>query len=338
MDRLHSNYSLKDKNSFGIDGYAENFYEFETNEEIILFAQEKLFEFNSYKILGSGCNILLTGNVKGLVIQSKNQNIEIIDTDANFYFLKVGAGLDWDTFVAHTVSSKMYGLENLSLIPSSVGACPVQNIGAYGVEVKNFIQHVEVVDLTSGKIFEISNHKCHFGYRESIFKAEENKNLMILHVYFKLAKKFTANMSYQALKDAFFDVENPSAMQIREKVIEIRNSKLPDYKNVGNAGSFFKNPIIDRERAQELFSRYKDIPYWELSDDNIKFSAAWLIEKCGFKGYTTTKGAGVYKNQPLVLVNTGNAKGRDIYELALFISKTVYSKFGLELKPEVNIW
>ena len=338
MDKLHENYALKNKNSFGVEGAAEYFYEFETNEEISDFVKQKLNDFKTFKILGSGCNILLTKNVKGVVIQSHNQSIEVVVDLPDYAILKVGAALDWDTFVAHTLDQKLYGLENLSLIPSSVGATPVQNIGAYGVEVKDFIDHVEVINFTTGEIYQISNSTCSFGYRDSIFKAEANANLMILHVYFKLTKTFTPNLSYQALNDGFIGLKKFTASQVREKVIEIRNSKLPDHKKIGNAGSFFKNPIVERSFAQGLINQYKNIPHWEVAPDKIKVSAAWLIDQCGFKGYVTEKGAGVYKDQALVLINAGNAKGIDIMELALFISKMVFSKFRLELKPEVNLW
>ncbi|MDD2563651.1 MAG: UDP-N-acetylmuramate dehydrogenase [Salinivirgaceae bacterium] len=338
MDKLHENYTLKNKNSFGVEGAAEYFYEFETNEEISDFVKQKLNDFKSVKILGSGCNILLTNNVKGVVIQSQNQSIEVVDDLLDYAILKVGAALDWDTFVAHTLDQKLYGLENLSLIPSSVGATPVQNIGAYGVEVKDFIDHVEVINFTTGEIYQISNSACNFGYRDSIFKDEANANLMILYVFFKLAKTFTPNLTYQALNNAFTSLKNCTASQVREKVIEIRNSKLPDHKKIGNAGSFFKNPIVEWSFAQEIMNQYKNIPHWEVAPDKIKFSAAWLIDQCGFKGYVTEKGAGVYKDQALVLINAGNAKGSDIMELALFISKMVYGKFRIELKPEVNLW
>ncbi len=338
MEQLYSNYSLKNHNSFGLDVKAQYFYQFETGIEIQQFCKHRLKNFSSYKILGAGNNVLLTKDIEGVVIQSINNKVEVVTEDDNRVILRVGAGFDWDKFVAYTLANKWYGLENLSLIPSSMGAAPVQNIGAYGVEVEEFIDKIEVINLDSAEIFTLSHDECRFSYRNSIFKKDKNRNLMILNVYLSLSREPKVNLSYKALLDAL-DPNTPITPEtIREKVIEIRRSKLPDPKIVGNAGSFFKNPILPYQKAKNILGKYPDMPYWETSEGTIKFAAGWLIEQCGYKGKTTPNGVGVCPTQALVLINHGATNGKAIVELAQEIISNVEHKFGVVLEPEVNIW
>jgi UDP-N-acetylmuramate dehydrogenase len=338
MDNLYSNFSLKNLNSFGVDAQAEYFYEFEHLEEIKNFIIHELPKFNSYKILGAGNNILLNGNVSGVVIRSKNQQIEIIQQTSDETVVRAGAGIDWDWFVEYSIDKGWFGLENLSLIPGSVGAAPVQNIGAYGVEVERYIKSVEVIDLQTSEIKELSHANCYFGYRNSIFKSPEHGQLLITSVIFCFPLKPSINLTYKALSDMFPNPEEATPRMVRQKVIEIRESKLPDPKKIGNAGSFFKNPVVSKEIANRVLEKFPNIPRWEVPNDETKFAAAWFIEQCGFKGYTAPSGAGVYKNQPLVLVNHGMATGKDIMNLAMEIIAKVNQTFGVKLEPEVNVW
>lgn len=338
MEKLYSNYSLKSHNSFGVNAIAQYFYEFSETKEIEKFAKEKLKDYQTFKILGSGNNILLKNDIEGVIIKPTGSKIDIISKTDNEITIRAEAGIDWDWFVDYTIKQKWYGLENLSLIPGSVGAAPVQNIGAYGVEVEQFIESVEVINLQTSKIYDIEHENCNFGYRYSIFKNLENRDLLILSVKFKLLLKPRPNLSYKALSDSFTNIEEATPDKIREKVIEIRNSKLPDPKIIGNSGSFFKNPVVNKAVASQLIEQHPNIPNWKATDNQTKFSAAWFIEQCGLKGHVSKSGAGTYKHQPLVLVNHGNASGNDIWNFAQEVIAEVKNKFGIELEPEVNIW
>lgn len=338
MEKLYSNYSLKHCNSFRVDSTAQHFYEFSNNDEIIEFASRHLKSYKQHRIIGLGNNILLKNNIEGVVIKSTNSNITISKNDKKNVVIKVGAGTEWDKLVEYTLNNRWYGLENLSHIPGSVGAAPVQNIGAYGTEIEQFVKKVEVIDLNTAKIFEIAHQNLLFGYRNSIFKNPSNKHLLILAVELKLHLEPKPNLSYKVLSDSFNNLSEATPEMIRQKVIEIRKVKLPDPNELGNAGSFFKNPVVDSNKAQTLISQFKDIPHWEAPNEKIKLSAAWLIEQCGYKSICSESGAGTYYKQPLVLVNHGTANGEDILQFAQLITDTVFDKFGISLEPEVNIW
>ncbi len=338
MNKLHTLFSLKKLNSFNIDSTAEYFYEFEHISEIKEFIANELPKFESFKILGAGNNILLNETVAGVTIHPTNKQIDILQKTESEVIIRAGAGIEWDWFVEYTLNQGWYGLENLSLIPGSVGASPVQNIGAYGVEIEQFIKEVEVIDLQTSEHKTIAHIECRFGYRNSIFKLPENRHLLITAVIFRFPLHPTVNLNYKAIGDLFSDQKEATPKAVRQKVIEIRQSKLPDPKQIGNAGSFFKNPLVNKTKARPLIEKFPNIPHWEAPDNEIKFAAAWLIEQCGFKGYTAPSGAGVYKNQPLVLVNHGTATGKDILDLAMEIIAKVNQTFGIKLEPEVNVW
>jgi len=339
MANIYKTYNLSSKNSFGIEAVADYFFDFETNRELVNFIRNDIAKYNPVRIIGSGCNILLSRQqIEGIIIQSQNRTIEKISEDTETVTLRVGAGYDWDTFVIYTLANLLYGLENLSGIPGSVGAAPVQNIGAYGAEAEQFIAVVETINLKTAETIILANKECQFGYRSSIFKSTDYIDFFITHVQFKLSKQPTLNTSYQALKTHVENITNPVPADVRSAVLKIRNSKLPDYKILGNAGSFFKNPVLNNTQAKRLINTFSNIQYWEQEDGYVKFSAAWLIDQCGFKGYSTDKGAGVYEYQPLILVNRGHATGCAIIELAQEIIETVNEKFGVVLDPEVNIW
>jgi len=330
---------LTSNNSFGIEAVADYYFEFDNNNEIIDFIHNQIDNYNPVRILGSGCNILFSNQrIEGLVLKSKDCTVEKISENETTVTLRVGAGYDWDSFVLFTLENRLYGLENLSGIPGSVGASPVQNIGAYGTEVEQFITGVDVIDLKTGKMSFLSHKDCQFGYRNSIFKSPEYKDIFITHVHFRLLKKPNPNLSYFDIKSELSNIKDPSPIAIRNAVLKIRNSKLPDYKILGNAGSFFKNPVLNKIDANRLINLFPEIKYWVQENGSIKFSAAFLIDKSGLKGFTTESGAGVYEYQPLIIVNRGNATGNDIIELAKNVVETVYEKFGVELEPEVNIW
>ncbi len=338
MEYLHSNFSLKSHNSFGVHSKAQFLYEFSETAEIEKFAREELKRFQTFKILGSGNNILLRNDLEGVIIKPKGNKIEIISSENDNVIVRAEAGTDWDWLVEYCMKQKWYGLENLSLIPGSVGAAPVQNIGAYGVEIEQFIESIEVIDLLTAKTYNIKHKDCNFGYRNSTFKKSTNQHLLILSVKLKLWLNPKPNLTYKALSILFDSKDDIDPEKIREAVIKIRNTKLPDPKILGNAGSFFKNPIVSNTTAKLLTNQYPDIPHWKNSDDKTKFSAAWFIEQCGFKGYVSESGVGTYIHQPLVLVNHGKASGNDIWSFAEEIISQVKNRFGIELEPEVNIW
>lgn len=336
MLKIEKNFSLKNYNSFGVDVSTEYFVEIKEKEDIKDFLKEETLRKKENLVLGCGTNILFTDDFKGVILKNEMKGIEIIDEDDRYVHLKIASGEKWDDFVKFCVEKGYYGIENLSYVPGSVGAASVQNIGAYGVEVKNFILEVEGIFLDEGKEGTIRNKECKFDYRDSIFKRELKNKFFITSVLFRLSKKKTFNLDY---KDLFIEMQKFSEINlenIREAIRRIRNNKLPDIAVLGNAGSFFKNPVINRETFETLKRHYLKIPYWELSDNEIKISAAWLIEQCGWKGKRIGN-VGTYKNQPLVIVNYGNATGKEIKEFAEKLRKIVKSNFAINLEPEVDI-
>jgi UDP-N-acetylmuramate dehydrogenase len=290
-------------------------------------------------ILGGGSNILLTKNIEGLVLKIAIGGIEVVREEMTHIFVKAGAGENWHEFVEYTMKRNWGGLENLSLIPGNVGAAPIQNIGAYGVELKDVFYELEAYDRKEKKIYSFGVNDCRFAYRDSIFKSTEKGRYIILNVTFILNKSPIPNTGYGAIREELkkMGVSSPGINDVSRAVIKIRRSKLPDPADIGNAGSFFKNPVVEQASFLFLSEKYPDIPAYPHEDKSVKLAAGWLIEQCGWKGYR--KGdAGVHKNQALVLVNYGKATGKEILDLSEEITASVNDKFGILLENEVNIF
>lgn len=337
--QVHQNYSLKKYNTFGIDAIAKYFATFSSADTL-----EELLDRNknvpSKMILGGGSNVLFTKDYDGLVLKNEVSGIQIISEDDEFVFIKAGGGEVWHHFVLYCIARNFCGVENLSLIPGNVGASPMQNIGAYGVEIKDIFYELEAYHLEEKIIQKFSAIECEFGYRESVFKKKYKGQFAILNATYRLRKKPEFNISYGAIGDELkkMNIKNLSVKAISDAVISIRTSKLPDPKRIGNAGSFFKNPVIENLQLSEL-ERFADrkIPGYKADENHFKIPAGWLIEQCGWKGYR--KGdAGCYDKQALVLVNYGNATGKEIYNLSEEIKISVKEKFGIDLEREVNIF
>lgn len=335
---LQENVSLQPYNTFGITAKARFFVIITQIEQLKILLNTSFYQQHNKLILGGGSNILFTQDFDGLVIKIDTKGIEKIQEDEHFVWLKVAAGENWHQFVTHCVAKGWGGVENLSLIPGTVGAAPIQNIGAYGVEVKNVIESVQYIEKESGKIRVLNNEACLFGYRESIFKHELKDKTIITEVVFKLHKQPTLQLHYGGVQEelAAMGITNPTLQDVSNAITAIRQRKLPNPAVIGNAGSFFKNPEITTEKLQELQQNYSTIPYFETVPQHVKIPAAWLIEQCGWKGKTWGN-AGVSPTHALVLINaTGKANGHEIQTLALQIQHSVQEKFGITIQPEVN--
>ncbi len=339
---VKENFSLKKYNTFGIDVMAQYFAGFSTIEQL-----EELLEFEKLKInnpksstfiLGGGSNILFTKNVEGLVLKNEIKGIERIGEDENYVYLKTGAGENWHQLVLYCINNNLAGMENLSLIPGNVGASPMQNIGAYGVEIKDVFHQLEAFHLLEKKIVRFAKDDCKFGYRESIFKGELKDQFVILNVTYRLNKIPHFNTSYGAIEQELqtMGIKELTIQAISQAVINIRSSKLPDPAVIGNAGSFFKNPEIDNEQFVNLRTAFSAIVGYDLHNGKTKLAAGWLIEQCGWKGYRK-KDAGCYAKQALILVNYGAASGKEIFSLSEQIINSVKEKFVVLLQREVNI-
>lgn len=332
------NVSLKPFNTFGIDVPAAYYTEAHNEDDIQeIFLDAKLP--NDKKIIGGGSNILLTKPMNGLVLRNCMKGINIVEENEMHVWLEVKAGEIWHELVMHTIHQNWGGLENLSLIPGCVGASPMQNIGAYGVEVKDVIDEVVAWHIEDKKMIVLKNNDCRFGYRDSIFKQELKDKTIITSVTFKLHKIHALNTSYGAIQQELekMGVSEPSIKSISEAVINIRSSKLPDPKIIGNAGSFFKNPTIAVEQFSKLQTHYPEMPSYPANGGQVKVPAGWLIEYAGWKGYREN-GTGVHEKQALVLVNYGTAKGSDVWQLSEKIVASVKEKFDVVLEREVNVW
>ena len=330
-----NNISLKKYNTFGVTSYAKRFVSITSFYELqqLLKTEQDLF------LISGGSNMLLTKDIDRLVTFIDIKGISIDRENDNSVHLTVNAGENWHEFVVWCISQNFGGLENLSLIPGNVGTCPIQNIGAYGVEVKDTITKVEGLEIETGKRVVFSNIECDFGYRNSIFKNSAKGKYILTSVSFQLTKnEHQLNTSYGAIETALQqkNISNPTIKDVSDAVIAIRKSKLPDPKEIGNSGSFFKNPVITSKAFSKLQSNYPNVPSYTISETAIKVPAGWLIEQCGFKGKRFGE-TGVHEKQALVLVNYGNAKGIDIYNLAKKIQHTVAEKFNIQLEIEVNI-
>tara|TARA_Y100000768_G_scaffold256782_1_gene195214 strand:- start:64 stop:1059 length:996 start_codon:yes stop_codon:yes gene_type:complete len=330
---MKRNFSLGNYNSFGVKHKANFFIEIKNKDQINDVINNKKYDKVRKLILGGGSNILFTKDYNGIVFLNKIKGIRKISEDDNNVLLRVGSGENWDDFVEYCVKKKYYGLENLSLIPGSVGAAPIQNIGAYGVEVKNLIENVEGIFLDNGIKKNFNNKSCEFQYRDSIFKGKLKNKFFITSVDFVLSKIKSFNISYRDLKH--LDIKNISLNSLRNEIIKIRNSKLPDPRDIGNAGSFFKNPLVDRIIIDKIKNEFNDLVYFK-DGEKFKIPAAWLIEKCGWKGYKENN-IGVSDKHALVIVNYNAKKGKEIKELSKKIIDDVKGKFRIKLIPEVNV-
>ena len=333
---VQENISLKPYNTFHIDECAAKFASFNTISSL----KELLEAFKELPLLiiGGGSNILLTGKFNGLVLKNEIKGIDVVDEDDDEIYIKAGAGENWHELVLFCVDHNYGGLENLSLIPGNVGASPMQNIGAYGVELKDTFFELEAYDLKENTIKKFNKEACNFGYRDSVFKNKYKGQFIILNVTFKLSKQPVYNTSYGAIEQELkkMNVSSLSIQAISQAVINIRRSKLPDPNVIGNAGSFFKNPEVEESFFKQLKSIDATIPGYNVSEGKYKIPAAWLIEKCGWKGFRDGD-AGCHKDQALVLVNYGSAKGEEILSLANRIINSVKTKFNVDLEKEVNL-
>lgn len=339
---IKENFSLKQFNAFGIDASAQYFSTFnsvEQLEELLAFKKDTSnASLTMPLILGGGSNILLTKNVEGLVLKNELKGIEKIAEEGEAVFIKAGAGENWHQLVMYCINNNLAGMENLSLIPGNVGASPMQNIGAYGVELKDVFYELEAFHLNEKKTVIFGLNDCKFGYRESVFKRQFKNQFVITSVTYRLSKTPHFNTSYGAIEQELqaMGVEQLSIQAISQAVINIRSSKLPDPKVIGNAGSFFKNPEIDQQQFEVIRQTFPNVVGYALDNGNVKLAAGWLIEQCGWKGYR--KGdAGCHAKQALVLVNYGNATGDEILKLSEAIIYSVQQKFGVLLEREVNI-
>lgn len=338
---IKHNQSLLPYNTFGIDVKADTVITYCREEELVgLLSASSANLAKPLLHVGEGSNLLFLKDFAGTVLVSEIKDIDVVDRSSQHVTVRVGAGWKMDDFIRHSIMQGWYGLENLSHIPGQVGASAVQNIGAYGVEAGDFIYCVNCISLEDGTSRTFLHDECRFSYRHSIFKTPEFRGkYAVISVDYRLNLTFVPNLEYggirQALVSEGFDVDNLSAMDLRNAIISIRKSKLPDLKEQGNAGSFFMNPIVGRTTFERLESMYHDMPRYVVDDNHIKIPAAWLIEQCGWKG-SSLGPAGVHPRQPLVLVNLGGATGNDIKVLSERIRQDVYERFGVEIFPEVN--
>lgn len=335
MMDIKENYSLKKYNSFNIDVVAKEFIQINSVKELIDL--QKNLKNKNKLFIGGGSNILFTNNFEGLVVHINLKGISVEKINENFSEIKVMSGENWNELVNWCIENNLGGIENLSLIPGNVGAAPIQNIGAYGVELKDVFISCEVYDLNTEKLNIYNLNDCKFGYRDSIFK--KNKNLIVVSVKMKLSSKnHKINTSYGGINDELkkLNIKEPTIKDISNVVCEIRNKKLPNPNKIGNAGSFFKNPIVNSKKINWLKENFNNIPFYKIDENSYKIPAAWLIETSGFKGKDFGN-FGVHKTQPLVLVNYGKASGGDINKLSLSIKEVVNKIFKIELETEVNI-
>ena len=344
-------YSLLAHNTFGIDAKCKRFLEYSSVEEAQQIVAGLTAADQPLLILGGGSNLLLTGDYQGTVLHSAIKGIEVLENgdlaaaehddtllNPDWVFLNCGSGEVFDDVVAYAVEHDFYGAENLSIIPGEVGASAIQNIGAYGVEAKDIIYKVEAVEIATGKLVVFDNADCEYSYRQSKFKHEWRDKYLVTHIIYRLSRTFVPDLDYGNIRSSLEKkgIASPTAQQLREVIIEIRNAKLPDPKVQGNAGSFFMNPIVEKAKYEELASQYLGMPHYTIDAEHEKIPAGWMIDQCGWKGKSLGK-AGVHDKQALVLVNRGGATGADIVRLCETIQKDVKEKFGIEIHPEVNI-
>ena len=332
----YTNYSLLQHNTFQMDVRAALYVEYNSVDELCKFLLSQEFENHRNKFIhiGAGSNLLFAGDYSGLVLHSAIRDLAVAEDTREHQLLRVGAGYVWDDFVAYCVGHELAGVENLSAIPGEVGASAVQNIGAYGVEVCDVIERVEAIDL-QGNVRIFSKEECQYGYRDSIFKKELRGQYIITHVVYRLMKSPTFKLGYGDLRARVEAEGAPTLSAVRKAVTAIRDSKLPDPKKLGNAGSFFTNPVIPSEQYEALKIQYPDMPSYAIDDTHVKVPAGWLIEHVGWKGRALGRAA-VHDRQALVLVNKGGATGNEVMQLAHRISEDIYTQYGIRVVPEVN--
>ncbi len=336
MFKLISDHPLESHNTFHVKAVAGTFIEFDDKDKFLDWLSITKPSPGSTLVLGGGSNLLLAKDIPGIVLHPVNDLIEVVGYEPAGILVRAGAGTVWDWFVEWCVERNFGGLENLSLIPGSVGASPIQNIGAYGTEAGNLVESVEVIDLEDGRNFILSSEQCRFGYRDSIFKHPEGKQWLVWSVTYRLQKEPKVNLTYDPLKKYFSGNPLPNLHDIREAVIAIRRSKLPDPDEIGSAGSFFKNPVIPLSEAADLKKEHPDLPVYPQNNQTVKVSAGWLIEQCGWKGFRDGP-VGVYPAQALVLVNYGGGTAAQIIALSERIRSSVLERFGINLENEVRI-
>ena len=330
-------FSLKNYNTFGIEAFAKQFVSVHSSEELAMILKQYSNE-NKF-VLGGGSNMLLTKDIDALVIHLDIKGKKIVQEDADFVWVEGQAGENWHEFVLWTIENNFGGLENMSLIPGNVGTTPIQNIGAYGTEIKDTFVSCEAMRIDTQEIKTFDNKSCHFGYRESVFKNEVKDQYIITSVVFKLTKRnHKINISYGDISTelAKNNITNPTLKDVSNAVIAIRKSKLPDPKELGNSGSFFKNPIVSKKAFEAIHAKFPEMKYYDVSETEVKVPAGWLIEQAGFKGKRFGD-AGIHKNQALVLVNYGNATGQEILNVSKTIQETILSTFGILIETEVNV-
>jgi len=339
-----SNYNLKAHNTFGIDAQCRRFLEYTTTEEAqaasVLLRNDLLRPSagqRPYLIIGGGSNLLLTRDYEGTVVHSAMKG-RVHDVQGDVVLLTAGSGENWDDLVDYCVKNGWYGMENLSLIPGDVGASAVQNIGAYGAEAKDLIVEVEAVDIATARVVIIPASECQYGYRQSRFKQEWKDRYLITRVTYRLSTHFLPRLDYGIIRAELErrNISAPTAAELRQVIIDIRREKLPDPDIEGNAGSFFMNPVVERAKYDALACRYDTVPHYDVDADHVKIPAGWMIDQCGWKGRSLGR-AGVHDRQALVLVNRGGATGKEIVALCQAIQKDVEERFGIVLRPEVNI-
>ena len=332
------NYPLLKLNTFGVDVKAKYFTSINTINELIEVTKTNVFKDLELLILGGGSNILFTKDFDGLVILNNIKGKEIIDQNQQSIFLKIGAGENWHQLVMYCVDNGWGGIENLSLIPGNTGTAPMQNIGAYGVEIKETFIELEALEISSGKIVKFNNSDCEFGYRESVFKNKMKNQYIILNITLELKKNPVLNINYGDVKAILEsqNIKNPVIKEVSNAIISIRQSKLPDPKKIGNSGSFFKNPIVSLNQLELIKKKYPNVVNYEINENEFKIAAGWLIERAGWKGKKFNN-YGVHEKQALVLVNYGLANGMKIFELSEKIILDIKDKFGIILEREVNI-
>ena len=338
MSIIRQNISLKNYNTFGIDVSVKLFGQFTNVEELQNIITDQKYIQEKLLILGGGSNILFTKNLDGLALHNQITGIEAVEEDDNSVVLAGGSGIVWHDFVLNAINLNLGGIENMSLIPGSLGASPMQNIGAYGVEVKNSFEWLEAYHIESGEIHRFNNAACEFGYRESIFKRKNKGQYVITKVAFRLTKQHQLNTSYGVIEQELetLNITEPTIKDVSNAVIKIRESKLPDPIKIGNSGSFFKNPVIDNALFEGIKAKFPKIVSYPAGNGKMKIAAGWLIDQAGWKGKTIGS-YGVHKNQALVLVNYGGSSGSDIYKLSEEIIQSIKEVYGINLEREVNI-
>lgn len=339
MKPILKNHSLQPFNTFGLKAHAKYFSSFHSIDDLNALRLTSEYQKEQKLILGGGSNILLTQDQNAFALLNQIKGITIVEEDSSSYVITVGGGENWHDFVLHCIENGYAGVENMSLIPGSVGASPMQNIGAYGTEIKDVFEWLEAFHIETGEIHKFNNNDCNFGYRESVFKNKHKGEYIITKVAYRLQKKPTINTSYGAINQQLesMGIDTPTIKNVSDAVIAIRQSKLPDPKEIGNSGSFFKNPIISTQLVEQLKTNHPNIPIYPMDEQHSKVAAGWLIDQAGWKGKTINNQYGVHKNQALVLVNYGGATGEEIYNLSEEIIQSIQTKFNITLEREVNI-